>query len=85
MQPHALYQALGGNASERQCAYRELFRFQLDPGLVDEIRAASNGNFALGDARFAEQVAGALGRRVTAGKAGRPRNAERLIEPPPSR
>lgn len=72
VQPHALYRALGGDASERQGAYRELFRFQLDPGHVDEIRAACNGNFALGDARFAEQVAAALGRRAVAGKAGRP-------------
>ena len=33
-------------------AYRELFRYELDPGVVDAIRKATNGNFALGDPRF---------------------------------
>lgn len=51
----------------------ELFRYQLDPGTVDEIRASTNGNFALGDSPFQAQVAAALGRRVTRGKSGRPR------------
>jgi len=73
LQPHALYRSLGQTPQERQRAYRELFRDQLDPGLVDEIRKATNGNFALGNQRFAEQIATALGRRVTPGKAGRPR------------
>lgn len=49
-----------------------------EPGLVDQIRQASNGNFALGSARFAEEIAAALGRRVTPGKSGRPR---KLPEP----
>ena len=73
VQPHGLYQSLGHTPAERQAAYRELFRYQLDPGLVDEIRKATNGNFALGNQRFAEQIATALGRRVTPRKAGRPR------------
>jgi putative transposase len=57
-----------------RAAYRELFRYQLDPGLVDEIRAATNGNYALGSPHFQAQIAAALGRRVTPGKSGRPRN-----------
>jgi putative transposase len=73
VQPHDLYLALGRDAVERQQAYRELFRNQLDPGLIDEIRKATNGNFALGNQRFAEQIADALRRRVVPGKAGRPR------------
>lgn len=72
IRPHALYEALGTSAADRQAAYRELFRFELDPGVVDEIRRATNGNFALGNAHFAAQVAAALGRRVTPGKPGRP-------------
>lgn len=71
--PHPLYLALGTDASARQLAYRELFRFELEPGLVDAIRQATNGNFALGDSRFGEQIAQALGRRVQPGKSGRPR------------
>jgi putative transposase len=50
-----------------------LFRYQLDPGVVDEIRQATNGNVVLGNERFGAEVAELLGRRVTKGKAGRPR------------
>jgi putative transposase len=32
---------------ERQQAYRELFRDELEAGVVDEIRRATNGNFVL--------------------------------------
>ncbi|HQN64237.1 MAG TPA: transposase [Methylophilus sp.] len=71
--PHPLYQALGADDASRQAAYRELFRAQLDIGVVDEIRKATNGNYALGNALFVQQIEEALGRRVTAGKAGRPK------------
>lgn len=73
--PHAIYQALGSDEAARRAAYRELFRYELEPGLVDSIRQATNGNFALGDARFAAQIAAAVGRRAVPGKAGRPRKA----------
>jgi REP-associated tyrosine transposase len=71
--PHGLYQALGEDGAIRAAAYGELFRHALEPGLVDQIRAATNGNYALGDWQFASQVAEALGRRVTPGRSGRPR------------
>lgn len=77
--PHALYLALGADALARQEAYRELFRHELEPGLVDAIRQATNGNYVLGDGRFGEQIALALGRRVQPGKSGRPRKSP---EPP---
>jgi putative transposase len=73
VEPHALYRCLGADDSARQSAYRELFRYELDPGFVDEIRKASNGNFALGDQRFGQQISAALGRRAVRGKSGRPR------------
>lgn len=72
LKPHALYHALGQDSASRAVAYRELFRYQIEPGLVDEIRRATNGNYALGSAAFAAQVAVALGRRTTRGKSGRP-------------
>lgn len=72
LRPHPLYEALGAEASSRQAAYRELFRYELEPGLVDEIRRATNGNYALGNEAFATQVAVALGRRAVPGKSGRP-------------
>ncbi len=64
-----LYLALGLNDKERQLA---LFRYQLESGLVDEIRSATNGNYALGSSRFKEQIADVLGRRVIRGRAGQP-------------
>ena len=73
IKPHAGYIALDNTPAARQAAYRELFRYQLDPGLVDQLRAATNGNYALGNERFLAEMATALGRRVTRGKAGRPR------------
>lgn len=73
--PHEMYLRLGDSDASRQAAYRELFRHALDPGLVDEIRRATNGNFALGSPRFAEEIAAALGRRVTRGRPGRPKKA----------
>jgi len=39
---------------------------------VDAIRKATNGNFVLGDSRFAEEISQALKRRVVRGKPGRP-------------
>ena len=78
VQPHPLYEALGDDAAMRQAAYRELFRYELELGMVDEIRRATNGNFALGNERFASQVSEAIGRRARPGQSGRPR---KLVEP----
>jgi putative transposase len=73
VRPHALDDSLGLDAASRRAAYRELFRYELEPGMVDEIRRATNGNFVLGGERFAADVAATLGRRVLPGKSGRPR------------
>jgi putative transposase len=61
---HALLRALGRTPAERQKEYRELFRSALDARFVDDLRAATNGGWALGGARFKRQIAEALGRRV---------------------
>ena len=76
LEPHPLYAALGRSNIERQAAYLELFRYQIEPGVIDEIRKSTNGNFVLGDDRFAEQVEAMLGRRARPGKSGRPRREE---------
>lgn len=73
---HALYRALGATPAERQAAYRRLFDAPLAAAFVDEVRAATNGGWALGGERFKAQIARALGRRVEPGTPGRPR-AER--------
>jgi putative transposase len=72
VQPHECYLALGRDPAERCAAYRALCRQGLDAATLAAIRSATNGGFVLGAARFAEDIAGALGRRVTRGKAGRP-------------
>jgi len=38
-----------------------LFRYKLEQGLVDEIRRAINGHFALSNERFAAQGGGGRG------------------------
>lgn len=78
LKPHSLYLALVKDAPSREAAYRELFRYELEPGFIDEIRRATNGNYALGNTAFAAQVTSALGRRAVPGKSGRPR---RTVEP----
>ena len=75
---HPVYLSLGSDETERQANYRELFRHELEPGVVDAIRGATNGNFALGNERFCAQITAALGRRSTPGMPGRPK---RLGEP----
>ncbi|MFZ4537615.1 transposase [Propionivibrio sp.] len=72
IRPHPVYGGLGLTDGERQAAYRELFRHELDPGLVDEIRRATHGGMVLGSEHFAQEVALLAGRRTQRGKAGRP-------------
>ncbi len=64
LRSHGCYRPLDPGESGRQAAYRELFRYQIDPGLVDEIPEATKGNYALGSSRFQDPVAKALGRRM---------------------
>jgi len=66
--PHRLYESLGSPPAERQSAYRELFRYELYSGVIDEIRDATNRNFVLGDSHYSEQVEGMLGRWVRPGR-----------------
>ena len=78
--PNDEYLRLGKDDADRREAYRALFRAHVDEALTDEIRDATNGNFALGDQRFQDQIAQALGRRVVRGKAGRPVKQEELSD-----
>ncbi len=70
--PHDEYRRLGNSNEERRHAYRALFNLLLEPERVDEIRAATNGNFALGNESFRQKVSAALGRRAGRGSPGRP-------------
>src|SRR5688572_15642597 len=62
--PHDEYLGLGDTPEQRAAAYRESFRFELDPADLREIRLAANGGFALGNERFKTEIAEMLGRRV---------------------
>lgn len=71
--PHEEYLGLARNDDERRASYRALSKAPLDPEVVARIRSATNGNVVLGSKRFEDQIAKLLKRRVTRGKAGRPR------------
>ncbi|MES2299160.1 MAG: transposase [Pseudomonadota bacterium] len=73
VQSHPVYDALAAEQSARQAAYRALFQSELQTGLIEQIRRATNGNRVLGDHRFAAQVEASLGRRAAEGIPGRPR------------
>ena len=75
--PHGQYLGLARNEDGRREHYRALFKAHLDPEVITKIRTATNGNVVLGNKRFEDQIAKMLKRRVTLGKAGRPRRAER--------
>lgn len=72
LSPHEVYLRLGRDEKRRQSAYRALFSGELENSVLDEIRHATNGNYALGSQRFVEQVEYALGRRACRGVPGRP-------------
>ena len=71
--PHPNYLALATQANVRLTSYRALFATALDLATLNRIRGATNGCFALGNARFEAQIAATLSRRVTPGKSGRPK------------
>jgi putative transposase len=62
--PHEEYLGLGDTSEQRAAAYRQSFRFELDPAELREIRLAANGGFALGNETFKAEIAEMLGRRV---------------------
>jgi len=77
--PHPLYEQLGNNKNQRCEHYRELFRYQVEPGIIDEIREATNSGYVLGREDFKEQIEAMLKRRVEKGKPGRPKKMKEVI------
>ena len=70
--PHDQYRRLARIDNERREVYRALFRAHVDEALTEEIRSATNGNYALGGLKFQKQIEKALGQRAIRGVAGRP-------------
>jgi len=72
--PHEEYIKLGKTKSSRLQCYHELFKEYFKPELLDDIRQSTNGNYALGSGHFKKEIETMVRRRVTPGKAGRPKN-----------
>lgn len=73
---HCLYDGLGQTADERQVVYRALFRAHPDAKIIEDIRQATNGNYALGNDKFRDEIEHVLKRRARPGKSGRPGRAK---------
>lgn len=74
--PHPLYAALGSTDTERQSAYRELFRHHVDDAQLHEIREALNHELVLGRSYFKDQIESMTQRQTRLGVPGRPRVEE---------
>tara|TARA_R110000850_G_C9984501_1_gene466296 strand:- start:1313 stop:1912 length:600 start_codon:yes stop_codon:yes gene_type:complete len=75
---HVLYQQLGSTQTERQSAYRELFRQVLTDDLVEAIRTNTLSGLALGNDKFKREIEALTGQSVSAGKRGRPARDQKL-------
>jgi len=70
---HPEYLRLGKTITERQQAYRELFKARIPQLTLDEIRQATNKAWVLGDDRFKEMIEAKLARAT----APKPRGGDR--------
>ncbi|MFY9329091.1 MAG: hypothetical protein WAO76_13930 [Georgfuchsia sp.] len=68
---HALYHGIDSWEETRRAAYSKLFRAELDEEAMDEIRASTRQGLPLGNERFREQIAAALGSRIGLKRRGR--------------
>ena len=73
LQGHPLYQGLGATAGTRTRSYRGLFRAALGAEFLTELRAATNGGWALGSAKWKAKVERVAKRRAAPRPRGRPR------------
>jgi putative transposase len=71
--PHAKYLALGDILKDRQDRYRALFEYELDGGLIDNIRKTTNQGMAIGNEDFITQIKALTGHDMTSKDRGRPK------------
>ncbi len=72
--PHPEYIAQGKTPSERRENYRALFVDHIENSeLLQEIRESTNKGLAIGHNKFKDEIEKLTGRRMTAGKCGRPK------------
>lgn len=79
--PHGVYMSLAHNEAKRERAYRNLFETAIPTSILNKVRRAANGNFALGNKRFTTEMAQRLGRDVIPRTGGRPRTSENSVSP----
>lgn len=70
--PHPDYLALGSDSAEQTYAYRELFRYALEPEQVHTIRATVQTGTPLGNDRFRQDVERMLKCKVGQARRGNP-------------
>ena len=66
------YERLGKTDGERQLAYRDLFRSELDSSELGEIRVTVNRGWPLGRERFKDEIERAFACAIRPPKRGRP-------------
>jgi len=71
--PHDVYFALGRSEADRQRAYRELFRRELEATDVGSLRSAINLCVPVGNDKFKAQIERRLKQRISYRPRGRPR------------
>jgi putative transposase len=72
---HDTYLSLGNDDETRCRRYRQLFRSEISPKALSDIRVCANGDLVFGNERFKDEIERALKRRSRLGKPGRPRNS----------
>jgi putative transposase len=73
VEEHEIFGSLGQTSGERQQAYRELFRAQMDDEVLNAIREASQAGTLLSGERFRKEIEATQKRRLTRAPRGRPR------------
>lgn len=70
--PHAIYTDLASRPTMRESAYRHLFTDAIPTRVLNKVRRATNGNYAVGSKAFTDQLEAILGRAVVPHLGGRP-------------
>lgn len=78
--PHLVYTQLGSHSVARELAYRDLFDSVIPTRILNKVRRATSGNFALGNKQFIDEMTSLLGRAVAPRAGGRPRRAEQHLQ-----
>jgi putative transposase len=76
LKPHLEYKRLGLTDSERQAAYRALFRAQVPKQTLEEIRESINKSNTLGSEDFIRKIGKKLSRPARTGQHGGDRKSD---------